>query len=71
MIQTIDTPKLARRLNASDKSIEVMIEAKLSEEQSKAGADPSEYSGVDRGSRRVSEFAVNGPDDDAAMDRRR
>ena len=42
VIQTIDTPKLARRLNALNKPIEVMIEAKLSEEQSKAGADPSD-----------------------------
>jgi len=42
VIQTIDTPKLARRLNALDRPIEVMIEAKLSEEQSKEGADPSD-----------------------------
>lgn len=41
VIQTVDTPKLARRLaEQSDRLLEVMIEVKLSSEQSKAGAAP-------------------------------
>jgi pyridoxal phosphate enzyme (YggS family) len=39
MIQTVDTPKLARRLDAEGKQLDVMLEVKLSPEQSKAGAD--------------------------------
>ena len=41
IIQTVDTAKLARRLGEqSDRRLEIMIEVKLSEEQSKAGAPP-------------------------------
>ncbi len=40
-IETVDSEKLARRLNEAGKPLEVMIEVKLSEEESKAGADPS------------------------------
>jgi len=40
VIETIDSAKLARRLD--QKSLEVMIEVKLSPEQSKAGAAPEE-----------------------------
>ena len=39
-IQTVDTPKLARRLDAAGKPLDVMLEVKLSEEGSKAGAAP-------------------------------
>ncbi len=39
-IETVDSPKLARRLNEAGKKLEVMIEVKLSEEESKAGAAP-------------------------------
>lgn len=38
VIQTVDSEKLARRLDASGRDLEVMIEVKLSEEESKAGA---------------------------------
>ena len=41
-IQTVDTPKLARRLNEASNPLEVMIEVKLSEEQSKSGAAPAD-----------------------------
>jgi pyridoxal phosphate enzyme (YggS family) len=41
-IETVDSPKLAKRLDAAGKSLEVMIEVKLSEEESKAGAAPDE-----------------------------
>lgn len=40
VIQTIDSPKLARRLNAVGKLLEVMIEVKLSAEAAKSGVDP-------------------------------
>ena len=41
-IQTVDTEKLARRLDAVDKPLEVMLEVKLSSEEAKSGADPSQ-----------------------------
>ncbi len=40
VIQTVDSAKLARRLNEAGVALEVMIEVKLSEEQAKAGAPP-------------------------------
>jgi pyridoxal phosphate enzyme (YggS family) len=42
VIQTVDSVKLARRLNENPRSLEVMIEVKLSEEESKAGAVPED-----------------------------
>ncbi|MBL8233928.1 MAG: YggS family pyridoxal phosphate-dependent enzyme [Bryobacterales bacterium] len=41
-IQTVDSAKLARRLNEPGSPLDVMIEVKLSPEQSKAGAAPEE-----------------------------
>jgi hypothetical protein len=41
-VETIDSEKLARRLNEAGKSLEVMIEVKLSPEGNKAGAAPEE-----------------------------
>ncbi len=41
-IQTVDTPKLARRLEEEHRPLDVMIEVKLSTEQAKAGADPGD-----------------------------
>ena len=38
VVQTVDTPKLARRLNEVGRPLDVMIEVKLSEEDSKSGA---------------------------------
>lgn len=38
VIQTLDTIKLARRLNDAGRRLEVMIEVKLSEEETKSGA---------------------------------
>ncbi len=40
VIQTVDSAKLARRLDAEGKHLDVMLEVKLSPEESKAGADP-------------------------------
>jgi len=42
VIQTVDSAKLARRLNESGQPLEVRIEVKLSEEEAKSGADPAE-----------------------------
>lgn len=42
VIQTVDSAKLARRLDGFGKALEVMIEVKLSPEEAKAGADPAE-----------------------------
>jgi pyridoxal phosphate enzyme (YggS family) len=45
-IQTVDSPKLARRLNESGRRLDVFIEVKLSEEETKAGATPEELAEV-------------------------
>src|SRR6185436_17352051 len=42
VIQTIDTEKLARRLDAAGQPLDVMLEVKLSHEESKFGAEPAE-----------------------------
>jgi pyridoxal phosphate enzyme (YggS family) len=42
VIQTVDSPKLARRLDELNLPLEVMIEVKLSEEEAKHGAAPEE-----------------------------
>ena len=42
VIQTVDSAKLARRLNDEGKRLDVMIEVKLSAEEAKAGAAPEE-----------------------------
>ena len=41
-IQTVDSAKLARRLNDAGRPLDVMIEVKLSGEAAKSGADPAE-----------------------------
>jgi PLP dependent protein len=40
VIQTVDSGKLARRLDATGRPLDVMIEVKLSDEDAKAGAEP-------------------------------
>ena len=42
VIQTVDSEKLARRLDQSGHKLEVMIEVKLAEEENKSGAAPEE-----------------------------
>jgi len=42
VIQTVDSAKLARRLNETGRRLDVMLEVKLSEEQAKSGAAPEE-----------------------------
>ncbi len=41
VIQTVDSAKLARRLDQSGRRMEVMLEVKLSPEEAKSGADPA------------------------------
>jgi PLP dependent protein len=41
-IQTVDSAKLARRLESAGKPLDVMLEVKLSTEDAKSGADPAE-----------------------------
>ncbi len=42
VIQTVDSPKLARRLNEAGRPLEVLLEVKLSPEQAKSGAAPEQ-----------------------------
>jgi PLP dependent protein len=42
VIQTVDAPKLARRLDEAGRPLDVMLEVKLSTEEAKSGADPAE-----------------------------
>jgi pyridoxal phosphate enzyme (YggS family) len=46
VIQTIDSPKLARRLDEAGRPLDVMLEVKLSGEEAKSGADPAELPGL-------------------------
>ena len=41
VIQTVDSPKLARRLAETGKPLEILLEVKLSEEDAKSGAAPA------------------------------
>lgn len=41
-VQTVDSAKLARRLNEAGKPLDILLEVKLSPEQAKAGAAPGE-----------------------------
>jgi PLP dependent protein len=55
-IDSVDSAKLATRLDSELKPMDVMIEVKLSEEDAKSGADPSELSAITaaiRGSRNL------------------
>jgi pyridoxal phosphate enzyme (YggS family) len=42
VVQTVDSGKLARRLDECGRPIDVMLEVKLSPEEAKTGADPAE-----------------------------
>jgi pyridoxal phosphate enzyme (YggS family) len=45
-VQTVDSAKLARRLNEAGKTLDVMLEVKLSGEENKSGAAPDELPGL-------------------------
>jgi len=40
VVQTVDSPKLARRLDSAGRKLEVMIEVRLSDEEAKSGVAP-------------------------------
>jgi len=42
VIQTVDSPKLARRLDEAGRPLDIMLEVKLSGEDAKSGAGPEE-----------------------------
>ena len=41
VVQTVDSAKLARRLNEAARPLDVMLEVKLSQEEAKSGIDPA------------------------------
>jgi pyridoxal phosphate enzyme (YggS family) len=45
-VQTVDSQKIARRLNDQGRNLEVMIEIKLSAEEAKSGVDPAGLEGL-------------------------
>jgi pyridoxal phosphate enzyme (YggS family) len=59
-IETVDSAKLAQRLNDTGSPLEVMIEVKLSEEESKAGAAPDELPALIEAIRACSNLRLNG-----------
>jgi PLP dependent protein len=60
VIETVDSEKLARRLDGMGRKLEVMIEVKLSGEESKAGAAPEELPGLIEGIRACSNLTLTG-----------
>jgi pyridoxal phosphate enzyme (YggS family) len=60
VIQTVDTQKLARRLDAETKPLDVMIEVKLSSEEAKAGAAPEEVPALVEAIRRCERLRLLG-----------
>jgi pyridoxal phosphate enzyme (YggS family) len=46
VVQTVDSAKLARRLDAAGHPLDIMLEVKLSDEEAKSGADPAELPGL-------------------------
>jgi pyridoxal phosphate enzyme (YggS family) len=60
VIQTVDSTKLARRLNETGPTLDVMLEVKLSVEQSKSGAVPEELPELIAGVRSCSNLHLLG-----------
>jgi pyridoxal phosphate enzyme (YggS family) len=60
VIETVDSEKLARRLDQLNKPLEVMIEVKLSHEESKEGAAPEELSALIAAIRTCSNLRLTG-----------
>jgi len=60
VIQTVDSEKLARRLDQVGRTLEVMIEVKLSEEESKAGASPETLGALIEGIQGCSNLRLTG-----------
>lgn len=60
VIQTVDSAKLARRLAEAGKPMEVMIEVKLSEEESKHGCAPADVPALVEAIRAQTELTLRG-----------
>ncbi len=60
VIQTVDSVKLARRLDSEGKPLDVMLEVKLSEEESKSGAAPETLSELISGIRACANLRLLG-----------
>ena len=59
-IETVDSVKLANRLQQVDKPLDVMIEVKLSEEEAKAGAAPEDLPALIEGIRACPNLRLTG-----------
>jgi len=46
VVQTVDSPRLARRLDEAGGSLDIMLEVKLAPEDAKTGAEPAELPGL-------------------------
>ena len=60
VIETVDSPRLARRLDGTARSLEVMLEVKLSEEEAKSGAAPDELSALIATARACAHLRLSG-----------
>ena len=60
VVQTVDTPKLARRLDLAGRPLDVMLEVKLSGEDSKSGAGPEALSELIAAVRECSHLRLTG-----------
>ena len=60
VIQTVDSARLARRLDAFGRNLEVMLEVKLSEEQAKSGAAPEQLPELIAGVRECPNLTLTG-----------
>jgi PLP dependent protein len=60
VVQTVDSAKLARRLDESARPLDVMLEVKLSEEEAKSGAAPAELGGLIDAVRKCSNLRLLG-----------
>ena len=60
VIQTVDSEKLAKRLDQGGRVLEVMIEVKLSEEETKVGAAPETLAGLIEGIRGCANLRLTG-----------
>ena len=60
VIQTVDSERLAKRLDQAGRVLEVMIEVKLSEEETKAGAVPETLGGLIEGIRGCPNLRLTG-----------
>lgn len=59
-VDTVDSARLATRLNAESKPLDVMIEVKLSDEASKSGASPEELGEIVRAIRGCPNLTLQG-----------